>query len=474
MSLRSLCTVIKSTQSMLLSRRSICSRWIGIAQRRLFTSDSSCSKPPFRSLLFDTNVTSPFEDPSRIRKKRPLATSTIRNAKLVDELETPNKKIPLSELEDMKRMADRLINENIKQIDASSHVKQDAQETKESSEVDTNENTVALGGSTTTTLSAYRRFWKKFHQTMGTEVDENASYEERRRQKMARNTKLGTIFLLASSCVGFVWFCFYYGRAKRDSEGNVIKDDFSGSFFAPFYRIVNSLKLWKDYVVEPSREVLLPDPLPAPYLQPKYTLVIEMKNVLIAPEWTYKTGHRFVKRPALDYFLDIVGYPNFEVVIYTCESSMSAPQVIESFDPKQRIMYKLYRDCTKYMNGHHVKDLSRLNRDLSKVIYIDYDPKSFQLNPENVLRVPKWEGDMNDTSLVDLAELLKTIHLSDVDDVRPTLQYYSQFDDPAKEFRRRAMYLAQQEQAMKEQLGEQEHSILKRYSGRLFGYRRHA
>lgn len=27
---------------------------------------------------------------------------------------------------------------------------------------------------------------------------------------------------------------------------------------------------------------------------------------------------------------------------------------------------------------------------------------------------------------------------------------------------------------MKEQLGEQEHSILKRYSGRLFGYRRHA
>ncbi|VDM29673.1 unnamed protein product [Toxocara canis] len=116
------------------------------------------------------------------------------------------------------------------------------------------------------------------------------------------------------------------------------------------------------YVVEPSREILLPDPLPAPYLQPKYTLVIEMKNVLIAPEWTvgflfsfYKTGHRFVKRPALDYFLDIVGYPNFEVVIYTSESSMTAPQVIESFDPKQRIMYKLYRDCTKYMNGHHVK-----------------------------------------------------------------------------------------------------------------------
>ncbi|KAL3108005.1 hypothetical protein niasHT_018306 [Heterodera trifolii] len=82
-------------------------------------------------------------------------------------------------------------------------------------------------------------------------------------------------------------------------------------------------------------------------------------------------------------------------------------------------------------------DLSRLNRDLSKVIYIDWDPQAFQLNPENVLRI-------------DLAELLKTIHLSDIDDVRPTLQFYSQFDNPMQEFRRRAQQMAQQEQKAKE------------------------
>lgn len=75
---------------------------------------------------------------------------------------------------------------------------------------------------------------------------------------------------------------------------------------------------------------------------------------------------------------------------------------------------------------------------MSKVIYIDFDPQSFQLNPDNVLRINKWEGDMNDRALIDLAELLKTIHLSDADDVRPILQYYSQFDDPPAEFRRRA------------------------------------
>jgi len=34
--------------------------------------------------------------------------------------------------------------------------------------------------------------------------------------------------------------------------------------------------------------------------------------------------------------------------------------------------------------------------------------------------------------------------MSDVDDVRPILQYYSQFDDPAAEFRRRAQVVAQE------------------------------
>lgn len=49
-----------------------------------------------------------------------------------------------------------------------------------------------------------------------------------------------------------------------------------------------------------------------------------------------------------------------------------------------------------------------MNRDLSKVIFIDFDAKSGQLNPENMLRIPEWKGDMQDTSLVDLAELLKS------------------------------------------------------------------
>lgn len=42
-----------------------------------------------------------------------------------------------------------------------------------------------------------------------------------------------------------------------------------------------------------------------------------------------------------------------------------------------------------------------------------------------------------------LIGLFSAIHLSDVDDVRPTLQYYSQFDDPLREFKERAARVAE-------------------------------
>jgi hypothetical protein len=37
---------------------------------------------------------------------------------------------------------------------------------------------------------------------------------------------------------------------------------------------------------EPSREKLLPDPVPYPYIQPPYTLVLELTDVLVHPDWT--------------------------------------------------------------------------------------------------------------------------------------------------------------------------------------------
>ncbi|EFO23567.1 import inner membrane translocase subunit TIM50 [Loa loa] len=311
--------------------------------------------------------------------------------------------------------------------------------------------------------------WEALMNRCGLRIDRTAQKEDQNAQKRKRSTVLAMFFVAGSTFCGLLYFCVYYGWMKRD------EDNAYTGILAPYYRIKGACRSWRNFVVEPSRDKLLPDPLKPPYWQPKYTVVIELKNVLVAPEWSYKMGNRVKKRPAVDYLLDVIGYPNFEVVIYTSETALNANPIVEALDSKQKIMYKLYRDCCKYMNGVYVKDLSKLNRDLSKVIYIDFDPESFRCNPENVLRLPKWDGTLDDTALVDLAELLKTIHLSDVDDVRPTLQYYSQFDDPLKEFRERATRVAELEKKMHRMESEKEAFVapVKKYQGRLFGFRRH-
>jgi len=295
-------------------------------------------------------------------------------------------------------------------------------------------------------------------------------------EKLKRNTRVA-FYVLGGSVVAILFgSIFAYGKPRIDPDGNVIHDEFTDMPLLKQYvlRTWNEYVLWYYYIVEPSSEKLLPDPLPPPYYQPKYTLVLELNGVLIHPEWSYSTGWRFKKRPALDKFVNDVGYPHFEVVIYTSEQGAIAHPLMDNIDPEWRFMHRLYRDATKYMNRAHVKDLSKLNRDLSKVIMVDWDSQAFQLNPENALRVPKWQGDDEDRALIDLASLLLMIADSNVDDVRTVCQYYSQFDDPIKAYvENRRKILEEKLHKLEQKKDHHQESLTKNFAGRLFGYKRH-
>ena len=54
------------------------------------------------------------------------------------------------------------------------------------------------------------------------------------------------------------------------------------------------------------------------------------------------------------------------------------------------------------------QDLACLNRDLSKVIIVDCDPKAISLQPQNALMLPNWNGDDSDTTLIDVAAFLRS------------------------------------------------------------------
>lgn len=191
----------------------------------------------------------------------------------------------------------------------------------------------------------------------------------------------------------------------------------------------------RETFAEPSHPVLLPPPIGEAYGHTPYTLVLELTGVLVKPEWTYKTGWRFKKRPYIEYFLKQCGPPLFEIVIYTQEQGATAFPVIDALDPESYISYRLFKDSTKYVKGTHVKELNQLGRKMERVIHLDWNAEACQTSPQNCFILPKWDGSSDDRALVDLSDFIREIANLEVEDVRPVLKYYSQFDDPIAKFK---------------------------------------
>jgi import inner membrane translocase subunit TIM50 len=116
-------------------------------------------------------------------------------------------------------------------------------------------------------------------------------------------------------------------------------------------------------------------------------------------------GWMHQKRPGLDSFLNRL-FDYYEIVVFTSENALSAHPLIDKMDPNQFILYRLYRDSTKYINGEHVKDLTNLNRSLNRVIVLDTNSSSLKFQPENGVILKKWTGDIYDTTLSDITSFL--------------------------------------------------------------------
>lgn len=97
---------------------------------------------------------------------------------------------------------------------------------------------------------------------------------------------------------------------------------------------------------------------------------------LVCRRLQLSTGWRFKKRPGIDYLFQQLA-PLYEIVIFTSETGLvsarpasvalrlltgpsaaclqTAYPLIDSIDPQGFVMYRLFRDATRYMEGHHVK-----------------------------------------------------------------------------------------------------------------------
>ncbi|XP_057680043.1 CTD (carboxy-terminal domain, RNA polymerase II, polypeptide A) small phosphatase-like a isoform X1 [Corythoichthys intestinalis] len=126
-----------------------------------------------------------------------------------------------------------------------------------------------------------------------------------------------------------------------------------------------------------------------------------------------------LKRPHVDEFLQRMG-ELFECVLFTASLAKYADPVADLLDRWGVFRARLFRESCVFHRGNYVKDLSRLGRELAKVIIVDNSPASYIFHPENAVPVQSWFDDMADTELLELLPIFEG--LSKEDDVYSLLQ----------------------------------------------------
>ncbi len=137
--------------------------------------------------------------------------------------------------------------------------------------------------------------------------------------------------------------------------------------------------------------------------------------------FTYINGMFFV-RP---YFFKFLNEMNefYEIVTFTAGTKDYADNILNLLDINNNLIkYRLYRQHTTIKGSSVFKNLSKLGRDLNKIIIIDNLKDNFKLQPNNGLFIKTWTSDVNDNQFYDLGRILKDIIKANVNDVRPIIE----------------------------------------------------
>mmetsp|Transcript_70056 Transcript_70056/g.146074 ORF Transcript_70056/g.146074 Transcript_70056/m.146074 type:complete len:301 (-) Transcript_70056:80-982(-) len=190
----------------------------------------------------------------------------------------------------------------------------------------------------------------------------------------------------------------------------------------------------------------LPALLPEKCMPHKVTLILDLDETLVhssfqpvpnpdfvIPVEVEGTVHRvFVcKRPGVDAFMRAVG-ELFEVVVFTASLDKYANPVLDLLDQSNSVHYRLFREACVMADGSLVKDLTRLGRDLNKIIIVDNSPTSYMLQPQNAVPISSWFDDMTDNQLNILLPWF--LDVADRDDVLPPLSELRARMQPAQGF----------------------------------------
>ena len=159
----------------------------------------------------------------------------------------------------------------------------------------------------------------------------------------------------------------------------------------------------------------------------KYTLVLDLDETLINIEFKDNSSNKCILhlRPGLFWFLSKVK-PFYELITFTSASKEYAQPIINEIELKNKFFdYNFFREHSVISGNDFVKDISRIGRDMKKIIIVDNMEQNFRLNKQNGIKIKPFYGDKNDKILYELSKILVMIAMKGYDDLTKALQQYS-------------------------------------------------
>lgn len=158
-----------------------------------------------------------------------------------------------------------------------------------------------------------------------------------------------------------------------------------------------------------------------------YSLVISLDDTLIHFKADMNKNNKGIMqlRPGLSEFFESVK-PYYEIIVFNCGNKNYCDLIINSVDNKNiYIDYKLNRDHCIIVKNDYVKDITKIGRDINKIIIVDSMPQNYRLNKENGIYIKSFYGDNpNDKILFCLSKVLINI-VKNGGDIRNGIKKYT-------------------------------------------------
>ena len=158
----------------------------------------------------------------------------------------------------------------------------------------------------------------------------------------------------------------------------------------------------------------------------KYSLVLGLEDTLISVKIDNEGKIFFRERPGLISFLNGIK-PFYEIISFTKLSKEYSYIIIKEIEGDKKLFdYNLYREHCSLIGRNFIKDISRIGRDMKKIIMVDDSQENLNIHINNGILICPYneEDDEEDRVLFELKKLLILLFRQGYDDIRIAIKNF--------------------------------------------------